>query len=201
MPKRLRVIESPGKDQSRPTAHLCGLNPKLRAGGLMAIGLVFVAFGIHTFVAEAGYVPSGSMKPTIQIDDQLIVDKVSYHLHTPQRYDIVVLNPTAPLLKLNFHAKLIKRIVGLPGEQVQIKQGRVYINQQPLQENYLATKMNYAWGPKMVPPNSYLVLGDNRNNSYDSHRWGFVPRDRIIGRAIVRYWPLKRMDLLLPGQK
>ncbi|MBD2019611.1 signal peptidase I [Leptolyngbya sp. FACHB-36] len=166
---------------------------------LKTIGLSAVlAFGIRTFVAEARYIPSGSMLPTLQVNDRLIVDKIGYHFKTPQRGDIVVFSPTDALQKQNFHDAFIKRVIGLPGEKVQVKAGRVYINDQALRENYVADAAQYEYGPVTVPDGSYLVLGDNRNNSYDSHYWGFVPRDRIIGRAVVRFWPVDRVGEIVP---
>ncbi len=164
----------------------------LKTLGLSAI----LAFGIRSFVAEARYIPSGSMLPTLQINDRLIVDKMSYRFKTPERGDIVVFSPTEALEKQNFHDAFIKRVIGLPGDKVEVKGGQVYVNDKGLRENYIQDKPNYNWGPATVPPDSYLVLGDNRNNSYDSHYWGFVPRDHIIGKAIVRFWPLKRMGEL-----
>ncbi|PMB34110.1 signal peptidase I [Fischerella thermalis CCMEE 5208] len=158
------------------------------------IGLSLVlAFGVRTFVAEARYIPSGSMEPTLQINDRLIIDKVSYDFISPQRGDIVVFNPTKTLLSENYHEAFIKRVIGLPKETVKVKNGLVYINGSPLKENYLEAKPDYQWGPVIVPNNSYLVLGDNRNNSYDSHYWGFVPHNKIIGRAIVLFYPLNRI--------
>ncbi len=174
-------------------------NPWLE--GLKTIGLSAVlAIGIRQFVAEARYIPSGSMLPTLQINDRLIVDKLSYRFNNPQRGDIVVFSPTATLEKQNFHDAFIKRVIGLPGEKVQVKGGRVYINDQPLRENYIGKEEvpQYEWGPQVVPPDSYLVLGDNRNNSYDSHYWGYVPRDKIIGRAVVRFWPPNRTGEITP---
>ena len=167
--------------------------------GLKTIGLsAILAIGIRQFVAEARYIPSGSMLPTLQINDRLIIDKVSYHFGNPQRGDIVVFNPTKALEQQNFHDAFIKRVIGLPGEKVEVKGGQVYINDQPLRENYLQEAPTYQLEPVVVPPDQYLVLGDNRNNSYDSHYWGFVPKDKIIGRAIVRFWPLNRVGEITP---
>lgn len=165
-------------------------------GRMKTIGLsIFLAFGIRTALAQSYFIPSGSMEPTLKINDRFMVDKLSYHFKNPQRGDIVVFNPPDVVLKEeNLDSDLfVKRIVGLPGDNVEVKGGRVYVNNRPLQENYIANKPSYTWGPRTVPTNSYLVLGDNRNDSYDGHFWGFVPRDRIIGRAIVRFWPLDRM--------
>ncbi len=167
--------------------------------GLKTIGLSAVlAFGIRTFVAEARYIPSGSMLPTLQINDRLIVDKLGYHFKKPERGDVVVFSPTDTLAKQNFHDAFIKRVIGLPGDKVEVKGGRVFINDQALRENYIDEDPQYQYGPVTVPQDSYLVLGDNRNNSYDSHYWGFVPRDRIIGRAIVRFWPMNRLGEITP---
>jgi signal peptidase I len=161
------------------------------------IGLsLVIAFGIRTFVAEARYIPSGSMEPTLQINDRLIIDKISYDFLPPQRGDIIVFNPTQTLIAENYHEAFIKRIIGLPGDKVEVKNGLVYVNGSPLKENYIEDKPDYQWGPVIVPKNSYLVLGDNRNNSYDSHYWGFVPRNKIIGRAIIRFYPFNRIGFL-----
>lgn len=166
-------------------------------GRTVALSIV-LALGIRTFVAEARWIPSESMVPTLQKFDKLIVDKLSYHFTDPQRGDIVVFSPTDEIKKENPNLKdaFIKRIIGLPGDKVEVRGERVYVNDQPLRESYIEAPPEYQYGPVVVPPNSYLVLGDNRNNSYDSHFWGFVPRDNIIGRAIVRFWPPNRIGEL-----
>jgi signal peptidase I len=166
--------------------------------GLKTIGFVlFLGFGIRTAAAQCYLIPSGSMKPTIQVNDRLFVDKISYHLINPQRGEIVVFIPPQEVVKQeNSQDPYVKRVIGLPGEKVEVKNGQVYIDNQPLPENYIADKPEYTWGPEIVPLNSYLVLGDNRNYSYDSHVWGFVERDRIIGRAVIRFWPPQRIASL-----
>lgn len=165
--------------------------------GLKTIGVSLIfAFGIRTFVAEARFIASGSMRPTLEVSDRVMVDKLSYRFQNPERGDIVVFSPTEALKQQNFRETFIKRVIGLPGDKVEVKGGRVYINDQPLQENYVAEAAQYKWGPVTVPPNSYLVLGDNRNNSYDGHHWGFVPRQYIIGKAFFRYWPFDRFEEL-----
>ncbi len=184
-------VDNPAPDNNAP---LKEENPWLE--GLKTIGLSAVlAIGIRQFVAEARYIPSGSMEPTLQVNDRLIIDKLSYRFNSPQRGDIVVFAPTEALEKQNFHDAFIKRVIGLPGDKVKVRGGRVYINDKPLREDYIGQKQipQYEWPTdkdvEVVPQDSYLVLGDNRNNSYDSHYWGFVPRDKIIGRAVVRFWP------------
>lgn len=152
-----------------------------------------LALGIRTFVAEARYIPSSSMEPTLQINDRLIIEKITYHLREPERGDVVVFSPTETLKKQNFKDAFIKRVIGLPEETVEVKGGKVYVDGQALAEDYIADKPDYDYGPVTVPDGQYLVLGDNRNNSYDSHYWGFVPKNNIIGRAAVRFWPPERV--------
>jgi signal peptidase I len=169
--------------------------------GLKTVGLsLFLAFGIRAGVAQSFFIPSGSMEPTLEVDDRLMVDKLSYRFQAPQRGDIIVFQPppaaiSACGLPSNSQDSFIKRIVGLPGERVAVKAGQVYINDRPLAENYIASKPDYEQSVRVIPPNFYLVLGDNRNNSCDGHEWGFVKRDRIIGKAIVRFYPFDRIGL------
>lgn len=157
---------------------------------------VVLSIGIRTFVAEARYIPSSSMEPTLQINDRLIIEKVSYRFSKPQRGDVIVFNATPALEAQNFREAFIKRIIGLPGDTVAVKNGQVIVNGKVLREFYIKEPPNYEYGPVKVPENEYLVLGDNRNNSYDSHYWGFVPEDKIIGRAIIRFWPPQRIGMI-----
>lgn len=167
-------------------------NPWLES--LKTIGLsAILALGIRTFVAEARYIPSGSMLPTLEINDRLIIDKLGYRFKDPQRGDIVVFSPTPALQQENFKDAFIKRVIGLPGDTVEVKGGKVYVNDELLTEQYIKEQPNYDYGPVVVPENQYLVLGDNRNNSYDSHYWGFVPRENIIGQAVIRFFPFNRI--------
>jgi signal peptidase I len=168
--------------------------------GVKVVGLsLFFAFGIRTLVAESRYVASGSMQPTLEINDRLLIDKLSYRWSNPERGDIIVFSPTEKLKQKNVQDTLIKRLIGLPGEKVEIKEGRVYVNDRLLPEKYIVENLRYQWGPVTVPPNSYLVMGDNRDNSYDGRYWGFVPRDHIIGKAVVRFWSPERMGAIDPS--
>ena len=155
-----------------------------------------LAFGIRTFVAEARYIPTSSMEPTLEINDRLIIEKVSYRLRSPQRGDVVVFSPTDALKKQNYNEAFIKRVIGTPGDVVEVKNGNVYVNNEKLNEKYILSPPNYKYGPIKVPEEQYLVLGDNRNNSLDSHHWGFVPLENLIGRAAVRFWPPNRLGSL-----
>ncbi|MGB3654397.1 MAG: signal peptidase I [Rivularia sp. (in: cyanobacteria)] len=178
------------------------------------IGLsIVLALSIRTFVAEARWIPSGSMEPTLHGTpnqweaDKIIVDKLSYNFSVPQRGDVVVFSPTEELQKEQFQDAFIKRIIALPGEKVELNGGKVYINGKPLEEkNYLpdvqdtsievctsAPSQPFLSGAKTIPSGSYLVLGDNRGSSYDSRCWGVVPRENIIGRAVLRFWPLNKV--------
>jgi signal peptidase I len=185
-------------------------NPWLET--IKTIGMAAIlALGIRGFVAEARYIPSGSMLPTLHIYDRLIIDKISYRFSDPVRGDIVVFNPTVELEKekdddgkKKFNEAFIKRVIGVPGDRIDVKAGKVYINGKVLSENYLSEPPTYNWSSTaltpdgIVPAGQYLVLGDNRNNSYDSHYWGFVPKDKIVGKASVRFWPIDRAGGINP---
>ena len=170
-------------------------NPWVEGVKTLALSAV-LAFGVRTFVAEARYIPSESMLPTLKINDRLLIEKVGYRFTTPERGDIVVFSPTETLRDNGYDQAFIKRVIGLPGETITVSGGVVTVDGQPLSENYLADEPDYDFGPVTVPEGHYLVLGDNRNNSYDSHHWGFLPRQNIIGRAAVRFWPLGRMSII-----
>lgn len=131
-----------------------------------------------------------SMEPTLSTGQLVVVNKLAYRLGEPTIGDIVVFYfPRDP------DQEYIKRLIGLPGDQVKIEDGTVYVNGQALDEPYLAIHPNYT-GSWTVPSNQVFVLGDNRNNSSDSHRWGTVPLDYIVGKALVVYWPPADWKLL-----
>jgi signal peptidase I len=178
-------------------------NSWIEAAKTLGVSLL-LAFGIRQFVAEPRYIPSESMVPTLAVNDRLMVEKISYLFNPPERLDIVVFWPPDRLKELNPALKkdaFIKRVIGLPGEKVEVRDGKVFINDVALVEDYIAAKPNYQWGPQVIPENSYLVFGDNRNNSFDSHFWGYVPRENIIGRAAFRFWPLGRIGEIDQGDE
>jgi signal peptidase I len=153
---------------------------------IIALGLAIL---IRAFIAEPRFIPSDSMLPTLDIGDRVVVEKISYYLEPPKTGDIVVFSPPEQLQDQAF----IKRVIGLPGQTVTVNKGLVYLDDKPLVEKYIAEPPKYQWGPYRVPENQYFVMGDNRNNSNDSSRWGFLPKQNIIGRAVVRFWPLERI--------
>ncbi len=157
----------------------------------IALGLSLL---IRTFIAEPRFIPSDSMFPTLEINDRLVVEKVSYYFRPPTQGDIIVFNPPEQLQTLGYASDqaFIKRVIGEPGQTIQVKDGWVYIDNQPLYENYTAEPPDYKLEPQKIPENSYFVMGDNRNDSNDSHVWGFLPKQNIIGRAVFRFWPIDR---------
>ena len=180
-------------------------NPWVETGKTILLS-AFFAFGFRTYVAESCYIPSGSMLPTLQINDRLVVDKISYRFANPNRGDIVVFDPPA---KLQSKDRFIKRLIGLPGDQIEVKNGKVYVNGNVLTEKYVAEAPTYTWtktessdaaftANQIVPQGHYLVLGDNRNNSADSHYWGFITKEAIVGKAVVRSWPIDRSGGINP---
>jgi len=157
----------------------------------IALGLSLL---IRTLIAEPRFIPSDSMFPTLEIGDRLVIEKVSYYFRPPQFGDIIVFNPPSQLQEIGYAADqaFIKRVIGQPGQVVEVKKGQVYVDDQPLFERYIAEEPNYQLLPVKVPENSYFVMGDNRNDSNDSHVWGFLPKENIIGRAVFRFWPIER---------
>lgn len=157
-----------------------------------------LAFLIRTFIAEPRYIPSDSMLPTLETGDRLVIEKVSYYFHPPQKGDIIVFEP--PLqLQLQGYQKdqaFIKRVIGTQGDTIAVKKGQVYVNEQPLKENYILESPNYQLAPTLVPQDQLFVMGDNRNNSNDSHIWGFLPEENVIGHAVFRFLPIKKIGLI-----
>jgi signal peptidase I len=147
---------------------------------------ILIALLINVFIGQATRVEGQSMEPNLHSDQRLVVEKVSYRFHGPQRFDIVVLK-----LPSQGDELLIKRVVGLPGETVEIRDGLIYINGEPLDEPFANGDTRPGRKERViVPPLHVFVLGDNRNHSNDSRSFGPVPIENIVGRAWVSYWPL-----------
>lgn len=153
--------------------------------------IVAVVVVVEIFVIQPFVIPSGSMIPTIQIGDRVLALKFAYYQHGPERGDIVVFQ--APP-KSHINAVLIKRVIGQPGETIQVVKGKgVLINGKLLEEKYINEIPDYDMPPLKLADNEYFMMGDNRNNSADSHMWGPLPAKNVIGKAVVRFWPLDRM--------
>ena len=178
---------------------------------------LMIAVVVKTFVAQAFYIPSGSMLPQLQIDDRVLVSKISYRLHDPRRGDIVVFDapggapdPPTPFPRRALRGvaeavgvvapstdEYIKRVVALPGERVEATGGKVLVDGLELIEPYLPPGTATSdFAAVVVPPDTVFVLGDNRANSADSRVFGPIPRSTVVGRAILRVWPLGHTSFL-----
>ncbi len=180
-----------GRDPASPTGPVAQPAPSrpdrvksvLREVAETVIPAIVIAVLIHVFLAQATRVYGQSMEPNLHTDMRLVVEKLSYRLHTPQRGDIVVLR-VRPEDEL-----LIKRVIGLPGDEVAIHDGQVYVNGQPLEEPYLNQETRGNLASRIVPPLHVFVMGDNRGASNDSRSFGPVHIDNIVGKAWLSYWP------------
>lgn len=146
--------------------------------------LTLVIFLLIRFAVQNFRIEGASMEPNFHDGQYLFVNKLIYMFQPPQRGDVIVFVPPNSSSR-----DFIKRVIGLPGERVEIRSGTVFINGEPLVEHYPLNPGSYSSGPIVVPPNEYFVLGDNRNYSSDSHSWGTVPIQKIIGKAWFSYWP------------
>jgi signal peptidase I len=149
-----------------------------------------IALFLRTFIIEPRFIPSGSMEPTLQVGDRILVDKISSQWRSPQRGDILIFYPPkSPAIEDNTKA-YIKRLIGIAGDRIAIRGGKVYRNDQALDESYIAEAPQYSMRPVVVPKGHYWMMGDNRNHSNDSHIWGFLPQNNVIGKANLRFFPL-----------
>jgi len=159
---------------------------------------ITVAIALAIFVplkaTVQGYeVQYSCMLPNIQDGDWIIVDKAIYHLSDPQRGDTIVFKPPA---YLGSAYPFIKRVIGLPGETIEVRDRTVFVNGVPLDEPYVQEKPRYTMEPTVVPAGEYFVLGDNRNSANDSHNGWTVAREDIIGKARIMYWPPSRWSTI-----
>ncbi|MDJ0846582.1 signal peptidase I [Crocosphaera sp.] len=143
-------------------------------------------------------IPSQSMEPTLQVNDLVFVKKSANYV--PKIGQIVVFTPSENIKKVDPDPSdyYIKRIIATPGNEIEIKQGQVYLNETALQEPYIAESPQYTLKSMIIPPNRYLVLGDNRNDSFDSHVWGLLPKEVIVGQAYKIGWPPQRIQSIMP---
>ena len=189
----------PTPDEPEPPPTRAGRAARERPSGVrnavewvaIIVGALIVAFVVKTFLVQAFYIPSGSMLPTLQDNDRVLVNKLSYDLHDVHRGDIVVFK--GPEQAQGQVKDLIKRVIGLPGDTVEAHDGQLYVNGQPLSEPYLGPGVTTGpLEPQHIPPHHYWVMGDNRGNSKDSRFFGSIDKSLIIGRAFVRVWPVGR---------
>jgi len=166
---------------------------------LLALALVF--FLLRPFVLQAYFIPSDSMLPTLHRGDRILVLKFPYRFRDPKRQEIVVFR--APPAAANGAKKdFIKRVIGLGGDQIAVRYDKttgdneVFINGKPLKEDYIFEPMDYKYDLTKVPRGMLFVMGDNRNDSNDSHHWGFLPRRNLEGKAVLRFWPPNRISLV-----
>jgi signal peptidase I len=163
---------------------------------VLVVASLAVALVVRAFLIQAFYIPSESMLPTLQKDDRVLVNKLSYRLHDVHRGDVIVFRapPGASTTEVK---DLIKRVVGLPGETIEGRGGEIYIDGKPLNEPYLPEAIRSREFPaEKVPPDSFWVLGDNRQDSKDSTFFKSIGEETIVGRAFVRIWPPKELGLL-----
>ena len=161
-----------------------------------------VALLVRFFLVEPRFIPSLSMYPTFEVGDQLAVEKVTKLTRPFYRNEVVVFNPPQAFRdivegqygdKTKAREALIKRIVAVEGDRVEVKSGKLFINGEMKDEPFVAEDAEYEFGPVEVPADCVLVLGDNRNHSLDGHIWGFLPKKNVIGRAVFVYWPPWRL--------
>ncbi len=167
--------------------------PTFRHRILWGIIAIFLLNPITGFTyLEPQTVVSDSMMPELKEGDHVMVEKYEFWVFPVLRDNIIAFHPTNYRLKPEVGGTLINRVIGLPREKVQIKGGEIYINDHLLKQEKTVAKPNYAWGPQVIPPNSYFVLGDNRSSINGRHNWEIVRQDRIIGQAVFRFWPLNQ---------
>ena len=170
-----------------------------KGGGIVEYLVILVVsfalvFGfVRPFVMEAFWIPSGSMIPTLQINDRVLVNKFIYRFTEPERGDIVVFESVE-----NSQQDLIKRVVGLPGDEIAVRRGKLYLNGEPQKEPYTNEKLPdvTSFARTTVPEDHVFVMGDNRAASRDSRIFGPIPEKNIEGEAFLRFWPPGRIGLL-----
>ena len=176
------VGREPKPSTSGPGA-LTWLLQAVREIGETVIPAVIIALFINLFLAQATQVLGQSMEPTLHSSQRVVIEKVSYRLHGPRRGDIIVIDSP------DQSEMLIKRVVSVAGETIEVKNGRVIIDGEPLEETWTFRQGGGHFGPQNIPPLHVFVLGDNRGASNDSRNFGPVPIDDIVGQAWISYWP------------
>lgn len=166
---------------------------------LPSLGLLLAG---RTLIAEPRFIPSLSMYPTLDANDQVLIEKVSKWFAPPRRQDVLVFRPPARFWeelgrRPDRRVVLIKRVVGVAGDVVEVRRGSLFVNGERQDEPYVTERAGYRLPAQTVPPGCVFVLGDNRNASFDSHVWGSVAVENIVGRAAARYWPPSKIGRVL----
>lgn len=179
----------PDAAEAAPVAHQSGQPTQLVVREIVeTLLLTLLIFWVVNTVTGRFRIEGSSMLPTMHEGEYVLINKLAYYLDDPRRGDIIVLQyPRDP------SRDFIKRVIGLPGDRVEIREQAVFVNGVQLVEPYISAPPNYT-GEWTVPDDQFFVLGDNRNNSSDSHSWGYVPRHEIIGRGWVVYWPVSALQ-------
>ena len=182
-------MNSTEKNQKKPTQN----------GWFPILVWIAIALFLRWQIIEPRWIPSGSMLPTLAIQDRILVEKLSPRLKRLKNQkieieSIVVFHPPQQLIDAGYdeNSALIKRVEGVEGDQIEVHMGKLIRNGKPLEESWLEIPINYEMDAIKIPNNYLWVLGDNRNNSLDSHLWGLLPEENIIGKAIWRYWPINK---------
>jgi len=215
-----RAEPEPQREPEPEPVH--GWNPLVRLGVaqpwraiidwiVTIVGAILIVFAIKSFVVNPYRIPSSSMEPTLHcassggsgclahFSDRVLANRFIYHLRDPKRGEIIVFNvPDIAEEKCGAGGVFVKRIIGLPGDVWQERQGFVYINGRKLSEPYIKKDRRdfESWPARKIPKDNYFMMGDNRQSSCDSRKWGTVPRDRIIGKVFAIYWPPQRIRLM-----
>jgi signal peptidase I len=158
---------------------------------LLTVALALVIFLLLQATVQSFVIVEHCMEPNFQEGERVLVNKLAYHFGEPERGDVIILHPPS-----DPKAIYIKRIIALPGDAVEVKDGAVYVNGTKLQEPYIKEPPAYTLHKEIIPGSEYFVLGDNRNNANDSHKWGTVPRQNIIGKAWLSFWPPEELGFV-----
>jgi signal peptidase I len=158
---------------------------------IITVGLAVIIFLVLQTTIQSSIVDGSSMEPGLDNGQRLIVAKIAYRFKEPERGDVIIIHPPVAPQK-----QWVKRIIGIPGDTIEVKQGIVYVNNVPLTEPYIKSPPSYIFTPYIVPENNYFVMGDNRNNSTDSHYGWTVEKGSIVGEVWLRIWPFSQWGII-----